>query len=132
MEAVEIRKYTPKDEKQLFALIEREGIEWTYWQGENRAKYKKVLADCINYVLFEDETLCGYVRCRDDAGFGIYIFDLLVDKSYRNKEYGRLLIERVCHDFPNEYVYVTTDIDLYFEKLGYDRIGSIFILQKGE
>ena len=78
MEAVEIRKYELKDENQLFALIEREGIEWTYWQGENRAKYKKALVNCINYVLFEGEALCGYVRCRDDAGFGIYVFDLLI------------------------------------------------------
>ena len=33
-----IRRYTPEDESELFALIEREGEEWTYWQGENRAK----------------------------------------------------------------------------------------------
>ena len=47
MEAVVIREYDElKDENQLFALIEREGIEWTYWQGKNRAKYKKALADC--------------------------------------------------------------------------------------
>jgi len=38
---------------------------------------------------------------------------LLVDKQYRGKEYGRLLMEQVCRDFPNEIVYVTCGTDVY-------------------
>jgi len=125
---IEIRRYTPEDENQLFALIEREGDEWTYWQGENRAKYQKLLAECVNYLIFDSGTLCGYIRCRDDGGFGIYIFDLLVDKLYRGNEYGRLLMERVCEDFPNDTVYVLGDVYPYYEGLGYKEEGKVYIV----
>ena len=132
MDKLIIRKYESKDSNQLFDLIKREGIEWTYWQGENWAKYLIALAECINYLLFEDEILCGYIRCRNDAGFGIYILDLLVDNAYRGNEYGRLLMEKVCHDHPDDYIFVASDVDPYYEKLGYKKEGTIFALQKGK
>ena len=128
---VEIRKYTLEDIDQLFALIEREGEQWTYWQGEDRTKYQKALDNCITYLIFEAEILCGYARCRGDDGFGIYVLDLLVDKHYRGKEYGRFLMEQVCRDFPNEVVYVTggTDVYPYYEnKLGYEEEGKVYIV----
>jgi hypothetical protein len=43
---------------------------------------------------------------------GVYIFDLLVKKSYRGQQ--------------NQPVYVMSDVDPYYEKLGYRREGSIF------
>ena len=127
-----IKTYTPEDENQLFALLEREGEEWQcYWRGENRAKYRKALASCTTYILFEGETLCGYARCRDDDGYGIYVFDLLVDKDYRGNEYGRLLMEQVCCDFPDDIVYVTGDVYPYYEdKLGYEVEGKIYIVKR--
>lgn len=125
-----IKRYEAADEDQLFILIEREGDDWkSYWQGAGREKYKSALASSINYLLFEGEVLCGYVRCRDDDGYGIYIYDLLVDKQYRGKEYGRLLMERVCRDFPEDPVYVMSDVDLYYEQLGYEKEGTIFTVK---
>jgi len=121
-----IRRYTPADSDALFALIEREGKEWEYWQGENRAKYKKALESCTVYLAFEDETLCGYARCRDDDGFGVYVLDLLVDKAYRGKDYGRLLMEQAYRDYPNDTVYVTGDVYPYYEKLEYEVEGKIY------
>ena len=126
-----IRKYTPAHADNLFALIQREGDEWEYWQGDNRIKYKKALGNSIVYLLFEGEVLCGYARCRDDDGFGIYVLDLLVDKQYRGKEYGRLLMEQVCHDHPNDTVYVTGDVYPYYEKLGYEVEGKIYKVKMG-
>ncbi|MCL2578380.1 MAG: GNAT family N-acetyltransferase [Defluviitaleaceae bacterium] len=125
-----IRRYTRADSDSLFALIEREGDEWTYWQGENRIKYEKALDNCIVYLIFESDVLCGYARCRDDFGFGIYVLDLLVDKEYRGKEYGRLLMEQACRDFPDCIVYVTGDVYPYYEKLGYKEEGKIYIVKR--
>ena len=122
----QIRKYTAEDEAALFALIEREGEEWTYCHGEDRIMYAKALNNCIVYLVFEGDTLCGYTRSRDDDGFGIYILDLLVDKQHRGKEYGRLLMERVCCDYPNDAVYVTGDVYPYYEKLGYEIEGKLY------
>ena len=98
---ITIKKYTHADDDRLFAMMEREGDEWAgSWRGDNRAKYQKALANSVVYLIFEGETLCGFVRCRDDDGFGVYVYDLLVDKNYRGKEYGRMLMEQCVVIFP--------------------------------
>ncbi|MDR2183170.1 MAG: GNAT family N-acetyltransferase [Clostridiales bacterium] len=133
MRKAAIRKYGPKDEGALFSLMEREGEEWEYWQGGNRAKYSKALQDCITYLIFENGALCGFVRCRDDGGFGVYIFDLLVDAAYRGRGYGRLMMEHVCREFPSNTIYIMSDVDGYYGgKLGYQREGTIFIVNKAD
>jgi len=53
----------------------------------------------------------------------------LVDKQYRGKEYGRLLMEQVCRDFPDDIVYVTGDVYPYYEKLGYKVEGKIYTVK---
>jgi len=129
-----IRRYTPTDEPALFAMIEAEGDEWRdYWYGDGRTKYAKALANSIVYLIFEEQgsgkTLCGFARYRDDDGFGVYVYDLLVDRNHRGKDYGRLLMERVCEDYPNNTIYVMSDVDPYYQKLGYVREGSIFVVK---
>ncbi|MCL2545206.1 MAG: GNAT family N-acetyltransferase [Clostridia bacterium] len=127
---ITVRRYGPRDEEALLLLIEREGDGWKeYWQGSGRAKYQRALASSITYLLFEGNVLCGYARCRDDDGFGVYVLDLLVDEGYRGKAYGRTLMERVCRDFPNDAVYVTGDVDPYYAKLGYAKEGTIYIVK---
>lgn len=122
-----IKLYSQSDELALFRLIENEGAEWIEYFGEKgRDQYKKALEKSITYVLYEDDVLCGYCRCREDGGFGVYIYDLLVDKKYRGKKFGHSLMKRVCFDFPEEPVYVMSDVDQYYEKQGYRREGSIF------
>lgn len=125
-----IRRYESKDEEELFALLKREGDEWKdYWQGAGRGAFKKALASSITYLLFCGNELCGFARCRDDDGFGFYVYDLLVDKKYRGKEYGRMLLEHACCDFPNDTVYVMSDVNPYYEKLGYEIEGTIFVVK---
>ena len=125
-----IRQYGTEYEHQLFSLIEQEGEEWKdYWLGAGWEKYKKALSSSITYLIFENEKLCGFARCRNDDGFGIYIYDLLVDKKYRGKEYGRLLMEQACLEFPNDPVYVMSDVNPYYEKLGYEAEGAIYIVK---
>lgn len=127
--AITLRRYTPDDERRLFSLIEQEGDEWKdYWGESGREKYKRALSTSITYLILENEKLCGYARCRDDDGYGVYIYDLLVDSAFRGREYGRMLMEQVCKDFPGEPVYVMSDVNPYYEKLGYAIEGSIFIV----
>lgn len=124
--AVMIKSYDADDEARLFGLMEREGREWGEYYDKRRERYKTALANSIVYVLYEDDVLCGFCRCRDDDGFGVYICDLLVDKTHRGKHFGRLLMTRVCMDYPNDTVYVMSDVDPYYEKQGCRREGSIF------
>lgn len=125
-----VKRYSPANQDELYNLLKREGTEWKdYWQGEGWVKFQKALAGSITYVILEDGVLCGFARCRDDDGYGIYVYDLLVDKDYRGKEYGRLLMEQVCRDYPDDTVYVMSDVDTYYSKLGYQKEGTIFIVK---
>ena len=122
-----IKRYTKNDESALFELLKNEGEEWECYYGERqRDKYKTALESSITYLAYEADVLCGYCRCRNDDGFGVYIYDLLVDKKYRGKSFGRLLMEKVYADFPEDTIYVMSDVDKYYEKQGYRREGSIF------
>jgi ribosomal protein S18 acetylase RimI-like enzyme len=70
--------------------------------------------------------VCGYARCHEDDGFGVYVYDLLVRKSFRGNQLGKMLMEQVCIDFPDQPVYVMSDVDSYYKNLGYRKEGSIF------
>ena len=124
---MEIKKYSKADESLLFDLLVDEGDEWSDYHGpDSREKYIKALESSITYIACDGPLVCGYARCREDDGFGVYIYDLLVRKTHRGRQIGKSLMERVCQDFPDQPVYVMSDIDLYYEKLGYRREGSIF------
>ena len=126
-----IRRYTENDAQELFSLIEREGEDWIdYWSIPNRPKYTAALRSSIVCLLFSGDELCGYLRARNDDGYGVYVYDLLVDRRHRGKAYGKLLMEQVCGDFPYDDVYVMSGVDGYYEKLGYEKEGSIFRVRR--
>lgn len=108
-------------------MLREEGDEWIDYHGVNGyAKYLRALDSSVTYVVYDESILCGYARCREDDGFGVYVYDLLVRKSYRGKKLGKMLMEQACKDFSDQPVYVMSDVDPYYEKLGYRREGSIF------
>ncbi len=124
---MEIRKYAPGDEFRLFELMQEEGPDWQcYFRETAKEKYVQALERSITYIACKGAMLCGYVRCRDDDGFGIYVYDLLVKPTARGRGIGRKLMERVCADYPDDTVYVLSGVDKYYEKLGYCREGSIY------
>lgn len=122
-----IEKYSKEDELLLFDLLVDEGDEWSEYHEAQRRKHTiKALETSLVYVAKDETGVCGYIRCREDNGFGIYVYDLLVRRSQRGRGIGKLLIERISDDFPAQSIYVMSDVDLYYEKLGYHKIGSIF------
>ena len=122
-----ICRYKKEDEEELFNLLRSEGVAWNvYFLGEGMARFRAALKNSLTYVVYEDGELCGFCRCHDDFGFGIYVFDLLVAKKHRGKNFGLLLVGQVCIDFPDARVYVMSDEDGYYEKQGYQREGSVF------
>ena len=124
---MEVMRYCKTDEPLLFDMLVDEGDEWSDYHGSaGRDNYIKALESSITYIVYDGTTVCGYVRCREDDGFGVYIYDLLVRKSYRGNQLGKMLMEHVCIDFPDQPVYVMSDVDTYYNKLGYHREGSIF------
>lgn len=128
---MEIRKYNKGiDETRLMDLIRNEGEEWScYWNDEASQQYRDALFHSITYVAIEGENLLGYSRSLDDNGFYIYVCDLLVGEKHRGQGMGRKLMEVLCEDYPDRTVYVMSDEDGYYEKLGYDREGSVFVVK---
>jgi len=130
---MKIETYSDEDETRLFEMMRGEGEEWACYFGEKAiTKYKRALKNSRTYVVYERDILCGFARCRDDDGFGVYIYNLLVKNEFRGHGLGRRLMERVCHDYPRDTVYVMSDVDAYYEKLGYRREGSIFVVSRSD
>jgi ribosomal protein S18 acetylase RimI-like enzyme len=124
---LEIREYSKADEKALFEMLRKEGKEWEdYWGASGKDNYRKALDGSIAFVAYDGSEMCGYVRCKKDESFGVYIYDLLVTKTRRGENIGRALMDEVCSYFPHETVYVMSGIDDYYEKQGYRREGTIF------
>jgi ribosomal protein S18 acetylase RimI-like enzyme len=127
MSGVDIRRYEAGDEDALLALLREEGDEWAdYHAGKRRNDYARALSQSVTYVAVEGAALCGFVRCREDFGFGLYVYDLLVRRACRGQGIGRSLMERARLDFPGQDAYVMSDVDGYYEQLGYRRVGSVF------
>ncbi|NLO37950.1 MAG: GNAT family N-acetyltransferase [Ruminiclostridium sp.] len=128
---MEIKRYCKEDENRLFDMFRDEGDDWIDYHGATGySKYLRALESSITYVAYDGSHLCGYVRCREDDGFGVYVYDLLVKKSYRKQKIGKMLMDKVAGDFTDQPVYVMSGVDPYYEKLGYRREGSIFEVTK--
>ena len=125
-----LRLFHQSDAEELFALLTREGEEWKdYWWGaEAQAKYLNALVSEPSYVIFDGNTLAGYMRCMTTHGYGVVVWDLLIDKAHRGKEYGLHLMEQVKADYPDQPIYIMSDADPYYEKLGYKVEGTIFTI----
>ena len=114
-------------------IIADEGKEWScYSAGAAAKKYCAALKASITYVAYEGDILCGYSRSINDCGFYIYVCDLLVMPQYRGRNIGRKLMECIYKDYPDTVVYVMSDADKYYQKLGYLREGSIFEVRKND
>ncbi len=125
-----IRKYNKiYDESKILQLIKNEE-GWDYANNNLVEKYKAALEESITYVAQIDDLVCGYSRSINDCGLYIYVCDLLVAREYRGKEIGRKLMECIYIDYPDQIVYVLSDVDKYYEKLGYKHEGSIFEVRK--
>jgi GNAT superfamily N-acetyltransferase len=125
---VEIRRYDPRrDEAAVMALLRDEGEEWAcYWAAPVAARYGEALARSATVVAAEGSRICGYARALDDSGFYAYVCDLLVAPDHRGHALGRRLLERLVQDLPGRTLYVMSDADGYYERLGYRREGSVF------
>jgi GNAT superfamily N-acetyltransferase len=119
-----IRRYDAlQDLAPLLDLIRREGEEWAAYLEPGHAQ---VLDDSITYVAIWEGHLSGFVRAIKDAELYLWVIDLLVDKAHRGQGIGQRLMEKLRHDFPTHEVYVLSDVDAYYEALGYEKAGSIF------
>ena len=122
-----IHCYDKRHESELIALLKAEP-DWNSFTSEDTL-------DVFKHALLNSETLickchgsiCGYLRALFD-GFGIYVSELYVAPLYRNKGKGKELLNKIKQQHPNQDVYILSDEDRYYEKLGCKRVGSVFRL----
>lgn len=125
----EVCKYqATRDYRPLTELIQSEGEEWAHYL---KPEYEQALEKSITYVAIADDKLCGYSRSMQDHGLFIWVIDLLVHEKYRGYEIGRKLMECLLDEYPDLEILVMSDVDGYYEKLGYEREGSIFKVERG-
>lgn len=122
-----VRRCSRQDEDAVMGLLVTEGDEWSCcWAPEVAQRYRAALRASTTYVAVWDGEVCGYWRSIDDDGFYVYVCDLLVTGRSRDRDVGRSMLERVRQDHPAQLVYVMSDADGCYEKLGYHREGSVF------
>lgn len=123
-----VRRYVPAtDEPALLDLLRSEGDEWAdYHRDTAFPHYRTALATSCTCVLYVGDALLGFIRVRDDDGYGVYVYDLLVHAAHRGHAYGRALLDAVRQDFPGADLYVMSDNDPYYESIAHHRIGTVF------
>ncbi len=122
------RTYNPSlDYENLMKLIQSEGDEWNEYLNP---EYEQALNDSITYVALIGEELCGYSRSLNDSGLFVWVIDLLVHKDRRGHSIGKKLLECILFDYPDLEVFVMSDVDQYYERLGYEKEGSIFKVKR--
>lgn len=125
---IAILPYDPlTHEADRMRLIESQGPDWArYWAGESNGKYRNALKKSVTRVALVNGQLAGYVRALEDQGFYVYVCDLLVDPTFRGLKVGQRLMNALGSDYPQHTVYVMSDADSYYEKVGYLKVGSVF------
>ena len=125
---LKIRKYNSAlDYENLMNLVRSEGEEWEEYLNPD---YQKALDNSITYVALIEDELCGYSRSLSDSGLFIWVIDLLVNKNQRGLSIGKKLMECITIDFPDTDVFVLSDVDTYYEKLGYKKEGSVYKVKR--
>lgn len=122
-----ILKYQKKHEDELIFLLGQEPDWGSFLSHDAIDKFREALRESETFLCEFEGNICGYIRALVD-NFGIYISELYVSPQYRGKGVGAELLERIKQEYPKQDVYVLSDEDAYYEKLGYQRVGSVFKL----
>lgn len=127
---MKIIKYNDTMYELLYDLIMSEGKDWEEYTVTKKNAYRQALKSSIVYLGIQGDQCIAYLRARDDDSFGLYIYDLLVRKNQRGHQYGKKLMDQLIDDYPSNIIYVMSDIDLYYESLGFIKEGTIFQVKK--
>ena len=122
-----IQRYDKSHESELIALLKAE-TDWdAFTTGDAEDVFKDALLNSETLICRSQGSICGYLRALVD-GFGLYVSELYVAPACRNRGNARELLRKIKQQHPNRDVYILSDEDRYYEKLGCQRVGSVFRL----
>ena len=128
-ESMKISRYQPDDENSVLEAIKLDS-NWDILTNDKVINsYKNSLRTSITYVCHNEREFTGYIRAIQDDEIAIFVSELYVVPKWRNRKIGKALIEQIKEDFPEITVYALSDEDVYYEKLGFRKIGSVFLVQ---
>lgn len=124
---MEIRRYNEEIDYNNIVILFKSEKDWSCFLDDSAiAKHKKSLNESITYVAYVDDELVGYSRSIEDMELYVYVCELLVNKNFRGRSIGKKLLDRIFVDYPNHEIYVMSDVDPYYKKMGYKIEGSLF------
>jgi GNAT superfamily N-acetyltransferase len=127
---VDIQLFDPNDDaaaSRLRDLMINEGDEWEHYHSEEGwPQYREALAASTTWVAEESGETIGFARVHKDNFVMVLVLDLLVRKDQRGRSIGKALLSAAADAYPGMEVYVLSDSDGYYEKAGFEKIGSIF------
>ncbi len=123
---MDIIRYKREHENDVLSAIEKDPNWHIFTNEETSGNYRKRLSESITYVCYNEKAFSGYLRAILDDGISVYISELFVVPEMRNNKIGRALITKLKTDYSNLSVYALSDEDLYYEKLGYRKVGSVY------
>lgn len=122
-----IFRYDKKHETELISLLKAEP-DWTsFTEEESIGEFQNALLGSETYICKSSGDVCGYLRAIVDS-FGIYVSELYVALHHRQHGHGKALLRELKRAHPEQDVYVLSDEDPYYEKLGCKRVGSVLQL----
>lgn len=124
---INILKYKIEHEIKLLTLLKTEP-DWRSFVSKGTIdRFRKALLESETYICEYQGEIVGYIRALVD-GFGVYISELYIAPPHRGNGYGAKLLSKIKQAHPDQDVYVLSDEDLYYQKLGCQRVGSVFKL----
>ena len=125
---IDIKAYQPEHESDLIQAISMDSDWHEFTNDKTIGSYKAALESSVTHVAYSGPEFCGFIRAIADEGLAIYISELYVVPKWRKQQIGQSLVEHIVNDFPDIDVYVLSDEDLYYEKKGCKKVGSVFQL----
>jgi len=111
-------------------------LEW-WTKDRSKKEIKKMLkhTDIILGIVNKKEKLIGFARVLSDYVFKAEIYDVIIDKKYRGKGLGELLIKEILEhkklkNIKQFNLQCLEDMTPFYKKFGFKRLDSLVYMRK--
>ncbi len=125
---MEIRKYSPYNEKEILSLYASVG--WTAYTGQPDTLRQGFAHSLLTLGAYEGDTLLGLVRAVGDGHTVVFIQDLLVSPQHQHKGVGSALLRAVLDRYAHvRQIQLTTDNThesiSFYQKQGFKALNQL-------